>query len=74
MEVNIIGEKASSWLGITDKGCVSNLNVKVGDTILSGRENDFTALGTNMSEWQTIRLVSSNKRLKYYVNDTLALD
>ncbi|UII81807.1 hypothetical protein [Flagellimonas sp. CMM7] len=74
MEVSIIDEKASSWLGITDKGCVSNLNIKVGDTILSGSENDFTALGTNLSEWQTIRLVSSNKRLKYYLNNTLALD
>lgn len=74
MEVKIIDEKDASWLGITDKGCVSNLNVKVGDTILSGMENDFSALGTNMSEWQTIRLVSSNQRLKYYLNDELALD
>lgn len=74
MEVKIIDEKDASWLGITDKGCVSNLNVKVGDTILSGMENDFSALGTSMSEWQNIKLVSSNKQLKYYLDGILALD
>ncbi|MEM7485912.1 MAG: hypothetical protein AAF348_11955 [Bacteroidota bacterium] len=74
MEVKVIDEKSSSWLGITDKGCVSNLSVKVGDVILAGMENDFSALGTDLSEWQNIRLVSSKGRLKYYLNDTLAID
>ncbi|UII77891.1 hypothetical protein LV716_09000 [Flagellimonas sp. HMM57] len=74
MEVKVIDEKSSCWLGITDKGCVSNLNIKVGDTILAGTENDFSTLGTDLSEWQDIRLESSNGRFKYFLNDALAID
>lgn len=74
MEVKVIDEKSSCWLGITDKGCVSNLNVKVGDVILAGTENDLSAMGTDLSKWQDIRLVSSKGRFKYFLNEILVLD
>lgn len=73
-ELKIIDESDASWLSIIQKGCESNLFLKVGEAMLSGRENDFSALGTEMAEWQTIKLVSADGQLKCYLNDQLALE
>ncbi len=73
-EVRVIDEADATWLTLTDKGCVGNLYLKVGTSILKGSENDFSKLGATLTEWQTIRLVSSGQRLKFYRNGQLILD
>ena len=73
-EIRIIDEMDASWLTITDNGCVGNLFLKVGDSILKATENDFSKMGTTMSEWQNIKLVSHDGVLRYYLNEELVLE
>lgn len=45
-------------------GCVGNLNMFVGDHYLAGQNNDLSALGINLSEWQDIVIFSNGKSLQ----------
>lgn len=74
MEVTWIDEKDVSWVGLIDKGCESNLNLKLSDTILMGTENDFSKLGAKLDEWQTIKIICHEGTFKLYLNDILATE
>ena len=39
-------------------------------TYLSGKENDFSAFGVNLSEWQHLALKVEEKEFKFYLNHT----
>ena len=73
MDVMIIDEKDVSWFGIIDRGCVGNLNLKVGDRFLMGSNNDFSKLGADMGQWQQLKIVSNEGQLSFYLNEELAL-
>ena len=73
LDVMIIDEKDVSWIGIIDKGCEGNLNLKIGEQFLMGSNNDFSKLGANMDEWQQLKLVSKGGQLSFFLNDELAL-
>ena len=73
MDVMIVDEKDVSWIGIIDKGCVGNLNLKIGDRFLMGSKNDFSKMGANMDEWQHLKLESKDGQLSFFLNDELAL-
>lgn len=44
------------FIPLTLKGCVSNIDVKIGEVYLQGRENDFSSFGTNITDWQDLSL------------------
>jgi hypothetical protein len=44
-------------------GCVGNLNLRVSDHYLAGQNNDLSALGIKLSEWQNISIFSDKKKL-----------
>ncbi|NAY91862.1 hypothetical protein GTQ34_08030 [Muricauda sp. JGD-17] len=73
MEMVLIDEKDVSAVGIVEKGCESNLMLKIGDEFLMGAENDFSALGVNMKEWQTLKIIGKNQFLEIHLNDVLVL-
>ena len=45
-------------------GCVGNLNLLAGNNVMAGRNNDLSALGINLSEWQDIVVLSGNKNIQ----------
>jgi hypothetical protein len=51
-------------------GCVGNLNLIAGDHILTGKNNDLSALGVNLSVWQNIIISSSGKIIRIATNNT----
>ena len=51
-------------------GCVGNLNLVVGDNFMAGRNNDLSAFGINLSEWQEIKLVSNQKNIQIKTSAT----
>jgi hypothetical protein len=44
-------------------GCVANLNLLASNHYLAGQNNDLSALGINLSEWQKIFISSDTKKL-----------
>ena len=50
-------------------GCVGEIGLIAMDNYLSGKENDLTALGLSLSEWQQINISSHNKELSVKLGD-----
>lgn len=54
-------------------GCTSNLNLITGGNSYSGKENDLSMFGIESSEWQDFKLVVSDQKAEYFLNDNLIL-
>lgn len=62
MQFTIHTEVHVYFVPLTPKGCVSNVNVKIGEVYLSGRENDFSKFGTDINNWQDVSLTVVDKK------------
>jgi len=55
-------------------GCTSTLDVNYGEKYLKGSENDFSALGIDLSMVKTIKIQVINKHVSVFANDKKVLD
>ncbi|MEM1136318.1 MAG: hypothetical protein AAGI07_10815 [Bacteroidota bacterium] len=62
MEVRILCEEHIFYIQLTEPGCVSNLNMKLGDTYISGKTNNLAKFGTDVYNWQDLSLHVENKK------------
>ncbi len=53
----------------TLNGCISELGAQFGENFLSGKTNDFSALGTNVKTWNNVELTVKNKRVSIRINN-----
>ncbi|MBT1705050.1 hypothetical protein [Chryseosolibacter indicus] len=74
IELMIATEGDVFWVPITSKGCVSNLNLKVGESYRSAKDTNLSGLGSNVYEWQDLNIVNNNKDVKIYLNHSLAFE
>lgn len=51
-----------------------NTKCNYGDKYLKGSENDFSALGTNLSDWKSIKIQVINKHVSVYVENQKVFD
>ena len=68
MQFTIHTEEHIYFVPLTPKGCVSNIGVKIGEVYASGRDNDLSGFGTDISEWQEVVLYVEDKAGKVYLN------
>ena len=71
MEVMLITEQNIFFIPITTKGCIGELDLSVGGVYKSGRDNDLSAFGTDVYEWQVLRIRNENKKVLIMLNDSL---
>ena len=51
-------------------GCVSNLNMTLGDLFYSGKEHDLSPLGRDLTDWINFKLKVEDKNCEISINDT----
>lgn len=68
-EITILTEEHIFYVPVTSKGCIGELGLKIGEVSKSGRDNDLSALGTNVHAWQTLRIVNEQKNATIFLND-----
>lgn len=73
-EVVILSKESAIILPLSAKGCISDLNIFTGDTLLLGKNNDFSALGCDFSKFQDLTCSVSNHHLKVLLNGQQVLD
>lgn len=66
----IFGEHKMMIIPFCSPGCVGNLNLSVSDTYIAGQNNDLSALGINLNDWQNINLTSHLNSLSITTNAT----
>jgi hypothetical protein len=74
MSLLVKGDKDYMWLDLGNKGCESNLGLKCGDRIVSGKVNDLSGLGTDIFSWQKLSVKIVNERVVIILNDKSVLE
>jgi hypothetical protein len=72
MEIMIITEQNVFFVPLTIKGCVSELEILVGEVYKGGKDNDLSLFGTDVYEWQTLHIKSENKNVSILLNSVVA--
>jgi hypothetical protein len=67
MELTIVTEEDVFYVPLTAKGCVSELQLQMGDNHQRGLDTNLSALGTNVYEWQNLRIVTKAKKSVIYL-------
>ena len=69
--VNLLikGNKDYAWITLGNKGCESNLGVRVGDTSVNGKTNDLSKLGIEAFSWQKLHVKLSDRTLTLSINN-----
>lgn len=68
IQVMVMAEQHVFTLPIVAKGCEGNIGLKIGEVRLSGRNNDLSAFGCNVFEWQNLQLNVENKHATIMLN------
>ena len=53
----------------TTKGCTSEAKAQFGETILNGKTNDLSLLGSNVKEWQDVEIMVKDKKVTVKINN-----
>lgn len=72
MNLLIKGDKDYAWITIGNKGCESNLGLRIGDTNVDGKTNDLTHLGISIFDWQHIGVKLEKSTFRLLINGKLA--
>jgi hypothetical protein len=54
-------------------GCVSNINLTLSDVYLSGKRNDLSSLGCDISDWINFKLKVENRKCEIFIENELRL-
>lgn len=64
------GTKGYYWIMIGNKGCGSEVYIRIGDTLHNGKIQDLTQLTTNIYQWNELEIHTSNKNVQLILNGT----
>jgi hypothetical protein len=70
-EIMIITEQNVFFVPLTIKGCVSELDLLMGEVYKGGKDNDLSTFGTDVYDWQSLRIRSEDKKVKIFLNGTV---
>jgi hypothetical protein len=72
--VILITDDASVTIPLSVKGCVSELNFRCIDHLVSGKNADLSAFGVDFSNWVQASCRSEQGKIKYYINQKPAYE
>jgi len=70
--IGLITEGMPISIPLANKGCISDLSVTSVDSVYSGKENDLSKFGTNISEWVSVKCIGTENSISYFINNELA--
>jgi hypothetical protein len=74
INVSLITNGVPVIFRLSSKGCISDLNLLDGQNMVSGKSNDLSGFGADLSAWIKVSCRSSASKIQYYVNDKLAYE
>ncbi len=67
-EISIFGEYGRHVIQLSDPGCIGSLFQKFGQKYVAGKNNDLSAFGTDLNNWNDIKLIIDNKLVTVFLN------
>lgn len=74
MRLMVITEKHIFYITMVQKGCERTANYKVGEINRVGKDNDLSALGADIYQWQKVNMSIKNKSASIFINDVLSFE
>lgn len=68
MNIHLQGTNGYYWVMIGNSGCGSELAVRIGDTLHSGKSQDLTKLTANMYQWNAFEIEATGKNVRLKLN------
>jgi len=65
-KIFILCTKGAFIVPFTIKGCVSDVNLMMGEKYLRGKEHDLSAFGIDVSEWTDVRVEVRERKVKIW--------
>jgi hypothetical protein len=59
---------------LSAKGCVSELRLLNGGYFISGKDNDLSGFGTDLSKWVKVGCKSVENKIQYFINDKMVYE
>ena len=73
-QIFIYGDKGTIVIPISTQGCVSDIGILAGDVRISGKTNDLSGLGCDLTDWRKVRGEVDSKHLKIFIDYNLAYE
>jgi len=70
----IYAENGVIAIPVSSMGCVSDISITAGDVNKSGKTNDLSGLGCDLTDWRKIRGELVDKNLKIYIDDEMMFE
>ena len=70
----VYAENGAIVIPISSMGCVSDISISAGDIRKSGKTNDLSGLGCDLTDWRKIKGEVIDKNLKIYIDDVIAYE
>jgi len=67
-EVSIFGEYGRHVIQLSNPGCIGSLFQKFGQKYIMGKNNDLSAFGIDMNNWNDLKLSINNRIATIYIN------
>ncbi len=66
--ISIFAESGRHYVTFCDPGCVSQLSLKFGKKYIMGSNNDLSAFGTDMNQWNDVKIAVKNSLVEVSLN------
>jgi len=73
VRVVILGTERPVFIPLTSKGCIADINLYTGDTVISGKNHDLSVLGCDFTIAQDLSIRINNQMLWLSLNGKTAL-
>jgi hypothetical protein len=73
-DLTILGDGMAIIIPIANKGCIADIGVLTGEDWIGGNNHDLSAFGCDFTQYQTLKCVVNNHRLKIYLNNKQIMD
>jgi hypothetical protein len=74
VQITLFTDNTPVIIFLSAKGCVSNLTLLNGRYYESGKNNDLSGFGTDLSKWVKVSCHGAGKKIQYFVNDKLVYE
>lgn len=67
--VIIMGSEGRMVIPLSEKGCVGELRLTAGETVVDGKTHDLSAFGTDLTRWNDLAVSASDQKLVILLNE-----